>query len=108
MRPVNDPAMIASAISARKVMLPASFIGTEAEVSDTPGGRKLPAPEVGACPVNNKSGSGALLFQDIERLGQLIIWLRSLRRACLVIIVLAGRDHDIRRHRLVLNLFAQR
>src|SRR5271163_1778213 len=106
MRPVNDPAMTARANSARKVMLPANFIGTDADV---PGARKRSAPEDGACPINDRSGSGAFLFQNIQRLGQLIVRLRCFRRARLVIIiiVLAGRDHDVGRHRLILNLLAQ-
>src|ERR1700733_460950 len=107
MRPVNDPAMMARARSAKKVMLPANFIGTDADVPGAPGGRKRSAPEDGACPINDRSGLCALLFQDIECLGQLIIRLRSFRRARIVIILLAGGDHDIRRYRLVLNLLAQ-
>src|ERR1700683_1565176 len=109
MRPVNDPAIMASASSAKKVMLPANFIGTDADVPGAPGGRKRSAPEDGACPINNRSGLCALLFQDIERLGQLIIRLRSFRLARLVIIIfLAGGGQDIWRSRLVLNLFSPR
>src|SRR5271168_2181813 len=56
-RPVSDPAMMASASRARKVMLPASLRG--AIEGEAPGGRKRSAPEDGACPINERPASCA-------------------------------------------------